>query len=144
MKPASTQQVKAINAILAQRKMMADKPEIISSFTDGRTEHSKELYFEEANAMLQFLIDKNQNSGMMRKLFAMAIEIGWCPFKSEVQADGTIKKGRSYQAVHNWVLKSGYLHKKLSAYSYEQLPKLVTQFEIGPYSYYLSKHSKNE
>jgi len=139
MKEASSAQIKAINAIFAKRKMMDDKPSLIAAFTYGRTEHSSELYFEEAHQLLQELIGKQQNSGMLRKLFAMAIEINWCPVKSEVLENGSIKKGRSYDAVHTWVLKSGYLHKPLNKYTYNELPKLVTQFEIGPYKYYLDK-----
>lgn len=139
MKPATKKQIGAINAILVKRGMKEQKAEIIAEYTCGRTDHSSELYFDEAHALLQFLIDKNQNSGMLRKLFAMAIEMGWCPLQTEVLENGTLKKGRNYSSVHTWVVKSGYLHKPLRQYSYQEMPKLVTQFEIGPYKHYLNK-----
>jgi hypothetical protein len=35
----------------------------------------------------------------------------------------------NYDHFNLWMLKYGYLHKSLSAYTYDELPKLITQLE---------------
>jgi hypothetical protein len=39
------------------------------------------------------------------------------------------------QRIYAWVEKYGYLHKHLNKYTYEELPKLVSQAEQCYYSF---------
>jgi hypothetical protein len=142
MAPVSKQQIKAVNAILAAKGMMDDKANIISSATNGRTTHSSELFFEEAKILLAYLTreDKEKsNVKMLRKLFAMAHEMGWVTPGQKVAPGGRLIVVNNYGSVYAWVKKYGYLKKDLNKYSYEEFTKLLTQFENGPYAHSLKK-----
>lgn len=142
MKPASKEQIRAINATLAKRGLMEDKASIIKQLTNGRTTHSTELYFDEAKAALKSLLSntwKHQpRNRMVSKLFAMAHEMGWVEKENRIDKDGRIRSHNNYRRVYGWIKKYGYLNPKdLKEYQYEEIPKLLTQFEQGPYQHYL-------
>ena len=143
MKPASKEQIKAVNATLAKAGLMDDKASIIKQVTNGRTEHSSELYFEEAKSMLMGLLKntwkQQPKNKMISKIFAMAHEMGWVEKRTEVGKDGNLIKVNDYNRVYGWIKKYGYLNPKdLKEYEYKEIPKLVAQFENGPYKHYLS------
>lgn len=143
---ATPAQVKAINATLAKTGLMSDKADIVLNATDGRTTHSSAMSIEEARALL-LALNRNVKTAqapvkptqkMANKLFSMAHEIGWIKEITLVTPSGITKK-KDYSAVHAWIGKFGYLHKPLSQYTYAELPKLVAQFEYGPYKHFLNK-----
>ena len=143
---ATTAQIKAINAILARAGQMENKADIVLNATNGRTTHSSAMSFEEARALL-LALNRNVKTAqapvkpaqkMAKKLFAMAHEMGWIKEITLVTPSGITKK-KDYSAVHAWIGKFGYLHKPLSQYTYSELPKLVAQFEYGPYKHFLNK-----
>jgi hypothetical protein len=141
-KEASKQQIKAVNAILAAKGLMHDKAHIISNATNGRTEHSSALYFEEAQILLAFLTREEKEKSnvlMLRKLFAMAHEMNWITQKTVVHTDGSLRPGNDYSAVYAWVKKYSPWKKDLNKHTYEELTKLVSQFEFGPYAHHLKK-----
>lgn len=49
------EQSKAIHTLLSQKNLMEVKAELVLSFTDGRTESSRELEFDEAKALIRHL-----------------------------------------------------------------------------------------
>lgn len=145
MKPATPQQIKAINAALAVKGMMEEKPAIVRDVTAGRTTHSSQLYFDEAKVLLKSILSCTQDyqeigkSRMIAKIFAMAHEMGWINNLVTVEAEGKMVQKKDYRNVYAWIRKYGYLHKDLKQYKYEELPKLLSQFEQGPYQHYLQK-----
>lgn len=148
MTPATTQQLKAIHALLHKKGLLHEKPEIITVFTDGRTHSSKEMTMEEARELLIVFNtsspapspqgEKGDKGPMIRKLFAMAHEMGWIVKTTMVTPAGEIVAKNDNSRVYGWVLKYGYLKKDLRQYQYKELPKLLTQFEFGPYKDYIS------
>lgn len=146
IKPATAKQLSAIHALLHKQGLLRHKAEIIEGFTNGRTGSSKGLHLHEAADLLSHLMatekDKNVSSKLMKKLFAMAFEMGWCPEQEYVQPDGTITKKKNYDRLHGWVLKYGYLKKPLRQYTYNELPKLVSVFEINIYNPYIQSLNK--
>lgn len=143
---ATPEKVKAINATLAKMGLMSDKADIVLNATDGRTTHSSAMSFEEARALL-LALNRNVKTTqapvkptqkMVNKLFAMAHQMGWITEETIVSPTGMIKK-KNYSRLYEWVTKYGYLHKPLNQYSYKEMPKLVSQFELGVYKTYLSK-----
>lgn len=143
---ANRLQVRAINAILAKKGILEDKAALIGSFTEGRTEHSSELTTLEANGLIEMLkkdfipsMEDLRKERMQRKVLAMAHELGWIK-RSKVIIDGKMATKADYTAINNWMVTYSYLKKPLREYSYEELPKLITQFEKGPYAHYISKH----
>jgi hypothetical protein len=108
-----------------------DKADIIRSFTAGRTSSSREMTHVEATALINHLksLDPSERSAdrMRKKIISMAHQMGW-------KTDGKLDIGR----VNNWCIKFSYLKKKLDAYEYTELPRLVSQFE-NVYKDYLRK-----
>lgn len=140
MKPATPAQIKAVNSILAKRGLMEDKAEIIRLATLDRTTHSSELYFDEAKNLLSNLIDGKgyqPKNKMINKIFAMAHEMGWITKKTVVGDDGKMVEKKDYSHVYNWIKKYGFGKKDLKLYECREIPKLLTQFEQGPYRDYL-------
>lgn len=142
MKPATTKQIAAINSILVKKGLMDDKPSIIASITNNRTTHSSELSFDEAKNFLSNLLSgaKYQpKNKMISKIFAMAHEMGWVEVKTMVDDRGQMTAKKDYSHVYAWIKKYGFKKTDLRAYQYNELPKLLTQFEYGPYRDYLRK-----
>lgn len=143
-------QVKAIRAAMAAKKLLEHKEQIVDSYTKGRTTHISEMHISEAGQLLTYLNglpkEANPKSKLMSKLFAMCHEMGW--IKSTTVVDGPeIKIKKDYSAVYNWVAKYGYLKKPLRDYTYNELPKLVTQLEkhiYEPFIQNLSSQNKQD
>lgn len=99
-----------------------DKADIIRSFTAGRTSSSREMTHVEATALINHLksLDPAERSAdrMRKKIISMAHQMQW-------NSNGKLDMAR----INNWCVKFGYLKKKLDAYKYAELPKLVSQFE---------------
>jgi len=55
--------------------------------------------------------------------------MGWYTSPPALSSGEGAKRKLDMRRVNNWCLKYGYLHKLLDEYTYEELPKLVTQFE---------------
>lgn len=122
-----------LHAILAKRGMMDVKQQIVSDSTGGRTEHSSDMQIGEITDLLTRLnkgaeirlsADQEAGNRMRRRMLSMCYTLGWTKlnirqFKQTVDLD----------RLNAWCEKYGYLHKPLNAYTYDELPALVSQFE---------------
>lgn len=144
MKPATPKQVQAINILMAKQGLLPHKRDIIESYSGGRTSSSKELYINEAGELLNYLTQQNKDvnvsSKLMAKLFAMCHEMKWIPQTTVVEGN-QVKIKKDYSQVHGWVKKYGYLKKPLRDYTYNELPKLVSQLEFNVYNPYIENLS---
>ena len=136
MTPITPAQLKRINTIISKRGIDKDtKAMMVEGFTAGRSTSSKDLYFAEADAFLKHLQhnDPNRDAAekMRRKMLYYAHEMGWHTYKNG-------KFVADVQRVDKWCLQFGYVKRKLDNYSYEELPKLVSQF-AAVYRDYLNK-----
>lgn len=147
-KPITPKQIQLISTLIHKQGLSANKPEIMESFSNGRTSSTKGLTIEEASELIGFLTksqsDVNVSSRLMKKLFAMAFEMGWCPSEKVIGPDGQIKEKRNYSRLHAWVEKYGFGKKPLRSYTYNELPKLVSVFEEKIYNPYISNLQKGE
>lgn len=136
---ANFEQIKAISTLLGKHNLVDQKDSIISSFTNGRTTSRKDMTKAEAAALighLKSLDEGDRRSDKMRnKILSMAHEMNWCLTASPLASPLTLSKGEGEKRkvdmahVNNWCVKSGYLHKPLDEYTYNELPRLVSQFE---------------
>lgn len=138
---ATTQQKAAIGAICSRLGIDKEaKADLVNQFSYGRTNTSRELSMSEARAMIDHLQraapqppkGEDPRDKMRGKIFYYAHELGWTK---------TNKQGRRVadgQRVDEWMLKYSYLKKKLNSYKFDELPKLVSQFEAY-YKYTLNK-----
>jgi hypothetical protein len=144
MNTATKNQVIAINTAITKKGLKDQKKQMILDVTQGRTESSGALSFDEAHQLLQFLnadTDNTQESidKQVRKLFALAYDINWIRDRPTVGPGGKVTTKKDFSTVYEWVKKFGYLKKELRDYNEKELPKLITQFQQGPHAYYLKK-----
>lgn len=122
-------QITCIQTLLTKHGLRDEKESIVESFSGGRTTSLRELRITEAQMLighLKSLEPSNARAERMRnKILSIAHEMGWYTSPTSPRAERKLDMRR----VNNWCLKYGYLHKLLDEYTYEELPKLVTQFE---------------
>jgi hypothetical protein len=141
MSIATVAQIKMLQSLRHQHNMPEDAyREMIAQASNGRTSSTRELTQSEAFGLIDSLVDKTPNhwkqrnaamDKMRKKIIGYAREMGWF-------VPGDLRKV-DMERLNGWCRKYGFGKKALNAYSYEELPKLVTQFEQGPYKSYLSK-----
>ena len=144
MKTITENQLRAIHTLMGKFNVTdkKDKESIISTFSAKRTTSSKELTFNEAGAIIEHFqsmdLSQRRSERMRNKILMFAHEMGWetspsVPLRVEREGsprtDIKPKKKVDIERINNWCIKFGYLHKKLDEYTYEELPKLVSQFE---------------
>jgi hypothetical protein len=122
MKPLTANQLRAIHALFNKNGLTDDKKSIVSSFTAGRSESTKDLSYAEAGALIGHLksldVTDKRSDKMRNKILSLAHEMNWT------------KKGYvDMERINSWCMKYGHAHKALDGHTYEELPKLVSQFE---------------
>lgn len=148
MTPITKPQIKAVRATLYRHGLMYDKENIIDSFTNGRTGSISEMSLDEARELLMAFNSPAENKNtddkgpMIRKLFAMAHEMGWITKRQYATDNGQLETRNDNTRVYGWVQKYGYLGKELRRYTYKELPKLLSQFEFNVYKPYLNTIGK--
>ena len=131
---ATKGQIRVFYSILAKRGLTEMKPHLVSSQSDGRTEHASQLTVSEMSALinrlqlapeLRFDTTKTAENRMRRRILSLCYSIGWTTFN---RVKG--KHEPDWKRLEAWLTKYGYLHKaRLNDYTYNELTKLVTQFE---------------
>ena len=101
--------------------MTVHKADLVLAFTDGRTQSSREMSTIEAQQYINYLkgLDNTTDAAntMRRKILSMCHRLNW-----------TKESGVDMPRINNWCLASSYLKKELNQYTYQELPKLVSQF----------------
>lgn len=117
-------QIKAIYTLLGHNNLRDEKVSIVRAFTGNRTDSVRKMSFTEAQELISHLksLDQQDKAAvrMRNKILSMAHEMGW-------HKPGTDRIDMDH--VNNWCLKNSSLKKRLDAYTYNELPQLVTQFE---------------
>lgn len=124
MQPINPGQLKALNTLVSKLNISKDdKAIIVEGFSAGRCTSSKDLYANEAVAMIRHLKsldpDEAKADRMRKKIISLAHEMNW-------RKDGRADMRR----IDNWCRTNSYLKKSLDRYIYTELPKLVSQFEM--------------
>lgn len=128
-------QLIAINTLISKLQFTKEqKATMVSGFTAGRSGSSKDLLMSEAALLISHLKrldpDEKQAEKMRRKIISMAHELHW-------HKPGTVQI--DMKRVDGWCKSYGFGKKGLNSYALAELPKLVTQFEKGPYSHFISR-----
>jgi hypothetical protein len=107
-----------------------ERRNVVYHFTQGRTTSLRaltDLELHELSRSLALQVVQQprskevQSADTMRKaILRMAHEMEW-------ELPGTTRV--DMERVNAWCIKYGHLHKKLNAYKYAELPRLVSQFE---------------
>lgn len=141
---------KQLHALLNSTQLMPQKAVLVTSFTNGRSDSSRDMSQYEAIELIQHLksiqtqaqantaphpkhisqqlptikTDKERANTMRRKIIALAHNMGW---SAKHPTSGN--KIADMKRINDWCKKYGYLHIPLNDYTAAQLPKLVTQFD---------------
>lgn len=123
----------ALEADAIKRGFTFERSEIISDFTSGRKDGLTQLTPHEYNELIRWM-QRTFSTGytpeqikanlMRRKIISMFRKMGW---HENGQAD--------MERIYAWVVKYGYLKKRMNDYTYAELPALVTQVEKVLQSY---------
>lgn len=132
----SKDQNRILHMLLTQTGMMHNKAILVNCASNGRTESSRSLTVDEAQYLISYLRslpnkEADQANRMRRKIISMAHEMGWHVLVGDRWVADLTR-------INNWMMKSSYLKKRLNDYKYNELPKLVTQFE-AVYKSFLKK-----
>jgi hypothetical protein len=134
MKEITKSQIIIIHTLLRKKGLHEEKERIIIEASGGRTGSCSRLHFDEAQKLIISLNKKKENENdkrqrMQRHIIAMSHEMGWIKKEKRITREGDIIEVNNYDDLHAWIIKYGYLHKKLKSYTYRELPKLVTQLK---------------
>lgn len=126
-KPITPEQITRMHTLLSTLGMRDDKKELMKVFADDQrpVTSSKELYYHEAFALIDYLVSVQRMSPeavkcdrMRKKIISACREVGM-----------NIGSRADMKRVNDWATQYGYLHKPLNSYTLEELPKLVYQAE---------------
>lgn len=139
MREISKSQIAAIHVLLRDHGLSGEKARVISEISNGRTESTRMLTFEEARQWINAMNglkkpEADPGQKMVNSILAMAHEIKLIEKETIVTGSG-IKTKNNYRHLSEWMLKYSYLKKPLNEYKYAELPTLVTQFK----SFYFSR-----
>lgn len=125
MELATRKQTQFLYFLFVQKGLdESERHAFVLDFTKGRVKSLKELTVREARTMISSIanndtsVNDNSLQAMRNKLFGMAHEMRW----------QTAEKKIDIERVDAWCVTYGYGHKKLKDYTYNELPKLITQF----------------
>ena len=130
---------KRLFALLKQRGLYEQRSHLVSEFTNGRSDSSKDLTEREIDKLIALLEaeEKQTNSDfwrgdhMRKKIFSLCFDYGWTIWSDKKQ-----RMVVDQRRLNSWMLKYSILHKALNEYKYDELPALVTQFESVVSSFY--------
>lgn len=130
---ANQAQVRAIYTLLGENNLRDEKESIVDAFTSGKTVSVRAMSFAQAAALIGHLKSMDtttQRADKMRnKILSMAHEMGWHVNGQWSIVNGKQKNKIDMNHVNEWCTKYGHAHKHLDDYTYNELPKLVSQFE---------------
>ena len=111
-------QMRLLHALLNSTGMMPQKESLVAAFGHGK-QSSKDLNFTEAGELISYLKTIDASHKMRRKIIRLAHDMGWQLPGKKIDMD----------RLNGWCKTYGFGKKELNAYTAQELPKLVTQFE---------------
>jgi hypothetical protein len=129
MSTITKQQLVCINTIISKRNIAKeDKEVMVLGFTANRASSSKDLTFDEATAMIKHLKEndphKDSIEKMKGKMMYYAREMGWTKTNAKNKQVCDVKR------IDDWCLKFGSIKRKLDSYTFDELTKVLTQFQF--------------
>ena len=123
MRPITSPQLKIIHTLLNDLGIMDRKQELIYSFSDGRTESSRELSLSEAKGLIEYLKNRDAYSNMINRIWHLSYEM-------EIIKEGDKTEMAINSAFLNeFCLSRGTVKKPLQKQSLNELKRTVKQFE---------------
>lgn len=123
MKMITTPQLKKIHTLLRQLGLMDSKQEIVHSFTEGRTESSREMTLQEAKCLIDWLEDSQERTKVIRRIWHLAYEM-------EIIVPGDPdEKAMNIAKLDSFCKERGTVKKAISAQDLKEVKRTAKQFE---------------
>ncbi len=123
MRPITPSQLKIIHVLLNDLGIMDRKPELVYSFTDGRTDSSRKMYLSEAKTLIEYLKGRNEYTDILNRIWHLAYEM------EMIREGDKSEKAMNAATLNDFCLKRGTVKKLLKDQSLKELKKTVLQFE---------------
>lgn len=123
MKMITTPQLKKIHTLLGELGIKDRKPEIVYSFTHGRTESSRDMTLMEAKALIEYLMGSQERTTVIRRIWHLAYEMGII-----VPGDQD-EKAMNAAKLDAFCEQRGTVKKPLSCQSLKEVKRTAKQFE---------------
>lgn len=123
MKTITPAQLKMIHVLLNEHGIMERKPELVHSFSDGRTTSSRELYLNEAKSLIEYLKGCNDFSEYITRIWYLAYSMGI------IQAGDRNEAAMNAASLDAFCTQRGTIKKPIRKQSLAELKKTVRQFE---------------
>lgn len=132
MRMVTAPQLKKIHTLLGELGIMDRKPEIVYSFTNGRTGSSRDLTLMEAKALIEYLMGSQERTVVVKRIWHLAYEMNII-----VPGDHN-EKAMNAAKLDKFCEQRGTVKKALSTQSLKEVKRTVKQFE-AMYNKYMEK-----
>lgn len=116
-------QLKMIHILLKERGLMDQKENIVTSFSDGRTNSSRDLTMKEAKALIDYLIEDDKKKAIIKGIWHLA-------YITNMIYGDTYEDGKMNAAKLNlFCIVRGTVKKNIELQTLSELKKTHRQFE---------------
>jgi len=123
MKPITTPQLQLIHYLLKKQNLMDSKPDLCFSFSNGRTESSRELTMNEASELISYLKNNDNRSEYIRRIWYLGYQSGI------IYGNTPEDKAINSAMLNLFCKKKGVIKKPLHEQELDELKRTVRQFE---------------
>lgn len=122
-KPITPAQLKMIHTLLSKQGLSDMKSDLVFSFSDGRTESSRELTLMEAKKLIQYLKDTDTCSDIIKRIWHLGYLAGI------IYGDTAEDKAMNAAKLNMFCKERGTVKKPLHQQSVKELNRTIKQFE---------------
>lgn len=123
MRNVTAAQLKMIHTLFGELGIMERKPELVFSFTNGRTESSRDLTLMEAKALIEYLMGSQERIGVVKRIWHLAYEMDII-----VPGDQS-EKAMNAAKLDAFCEQRGSVKKRISLQTLPELKRTAKQFE---------------
>lgn len=123
MRMVTSAQLKKIHVLLGELKLMDKKPEIVTGFTSGRTDSSRQMTLPEAKSLIEWLLGSQERTTLLRRIWHLAYEM------EIIIAGDHNEKAINVAKLDTFCKQRGTVKKALSAQSLKEIKRTARQFE---------------
>ncbi|MDW8420126.1 MAG: hypothetical protein RML37_12015 [Chitinophagales bacterium] len=139
-RPITPSANRLLHALLHKHGCMAHKAELVYGFTEGRTEHSSEMYEQEAQQLIGWLRShfndpaappqRDAADRMRKKVMAICHTMGW--YQRDAEGNLVLRNGQpvlDWQRIDAFCTQRTQPKKPLRELTASELPSVITSFE---------------
>lgn len=123
MRMITKPQLTIIHTLLSQLGKMEYKPELVSSFTGGRTDSCREMYLQEAKELIGYLKGSQERQTVVKRIWFMAYEM------NIITPGNREEKAMNAAKLDAFCKQRGTVKKTIDLQTLPELKRTAKQFE---------------